>query len=143
MLQGSNEAILSTTIKPPFSIKTFVLSILSHRLRNVLLYFKQVVKILYLILTIRYTNNVSSDVSCGFLLVYTSCELFLYLFLNEARLLLLNFFGAFRELYLKATLFSYLGICFEHFLSLFMIVKISMPLILCFKHLFGTYVSYL
>ena len=100
MLQGSNEAILSTSIKPPFSIKTFVLSILSDRLRQVLLYFKQVVKILYmyLILILRYTNNVSKDVSCGFILVYTSRELFLNLFLCEARLLL--YFGTFRELYL-------------------------------------------
>ena len=38
MLQGEHSAILSTFIKLPFSIKTFVLSFLSGRLRQVLLY---------------------------------------------------------------------------------------------------------
>ena len=38
MLQGEHSAILSTFIKLPFSIKTFVLPILSGRLRQVLLY---------------------------------------------------------------------------------------------------------
>ena len=38
MLQGEHSAILSTVIKLPVSIKTFVLYILSGRLRQVLLY---------------------------------------------------------------------------------------------------------
>ena len=38
MLQGEHTAILSTFIKLPFSINTFVLSILSGHLRQVLLY---------------------------------------------------------------------------------------------------------
>ena len=38
MLQGEHSAILSTFIKLPFSIKTFVLYIVSGRLRQVLLY---------------------------------------------------------------------------------------------------------
>ena len=39
MLHGEHSAILSTFIKLPFSIMTFVLSILSGRLRQVLLYY--------------------------------------------------------------------------------------------------------
>ena len=38
MLQGEHSAILSTFIKLPFALKTFVLSILSGRSRQVLLY---------------------------------------------------------------------------------------------------------
>ena len=38
MLQGEHSAILSTFIKLPFAIKSFILSILSGRLRQVLLY---------------------------------------------------------------------------------------------------------
>ena len=37
MLQGEHSAILSTFIKLPFSIKTFVLSVLSGRLTKVFL----------------------------------------------------------------------------------------------------------
>ena len=39
MLQGEHFAILSTFIKLPFSIKTFVLSIFERRLKTDLLYF--------------------------------------------------------------------------------------------------------
>ena len=41
MLQGEHSAILSTSIKLPFVIKIFVLSILSGHLRQVLLYMVQ------------------------------------------------------------------------------------------------------
>ena len=40
MLQGERSAILSTFIKLPFSIKTFVLSFLSGHLRQVSLYLR-------------------------------------------------------------------------------------------------------
>ena len=40
MLQGEHSAILLTFIKLPFGIKIFVLSILSGRFRQVLLYMK-------------------------------------------------------------------------------------------------------
>ena len=39
MLQGEHSAILSTFIKPPFIIQNFVLSIMSGRFTQVLLYF--------------------------------------------------------------------------------------------------------